>query len=388
MFSSSPGRDTQQLATRFAPPGRLERPKVTELSAVAREHPLVGVLLEAINGFVIILSRERQILAANHEVLEALQMTCQDDLVGFRPGEAFGCVHADTGPNGCGTADVCSACGCVRTILKCQQTGAVAEGECVLSMANEGQLTAAEFMIRATPIKVQDNEMIVAVLKDISDQKRRRVLERVLIHDLSNTIGALLGWSEMANRQDPRMVAEQISVIARQITEDFNAMRLLMEAERGGLQAHPRLVTVPEVFEDLRRTFSAHRAARDRKLIVFCGSEVPDVITDPRLLNQVLVNMTKNALEATPEGGKVRVWTEVRGDRIDFLVSNPGVMPDDTAKQVFQRTFTTKKHGLGLGTYSMKLFGEQYLGGKVSFTSNEPQGTRFVLSLPLKLPEA
>jgi sensor histidine kinase regulating citrate/malate metabolism len=51
--------------------------------------------------------------------------------------------------------------------------------------------------------------------------------------------------------------------------------------------------------------------------------------------------------------------------------------------RIFQRNYSTKSDsGRGLGTYSMKLFGETYLGGKVDFTSSESEGTTFHLRLP------
>lgn len=50
--------------------------------------------------------------------------------------------------------------------------------------------------------------------------------------------------------------------------------------------------------------------------------------------------------------------------------------------QVFQRSFSTKGIGRGIGTYSIKLFAEKYLGGKVRFESREPTGTLFQVMLP------
>jgi signal transduction histidine kinase len=58
-------------------------------------------------------------------------------------------------------------------------------------------------------------------------------------------------------------------------------------------------------------------------------------------------------------------------------------MPEEIQLQVFQRSFSTKaSSGRGIGTYSMKLLGEHYLGGKVAFTSREPEGTEFTVTLP------
>ena len=100
--------------------------------------------------------------------------------------------------------------------------------------------------------------------------------------------------------------------------------------------------------------------------------------------------MVTNALEATPGGGRVRVWAErLDGDprwACAFHVRNGTAIPRAIALRIFQRSFSTKaRKGRGIGTYSMKLLGERYLGGEVGFTTGEG-GTTFTLRLPAHLP--
>ncbi|CAG0934623.1 partial Sensor protein DivL, partial [Rhodocyclaceae bacterium] len=102
-----------------------------------------------------------------------------------------------------------------------------------------------------------------------------------------------------------------------------------------------------------------------------------------QILRRILGNLVKNALEATPRGGTVTLSCTDDGGRVIFGVTNPGVMPEEVQLQIFQRSFSTKAGtGRGIGTYSVKLFGERYLKGKVAFTSREPEGTTFTLSIP------
>ena len=63
-------------------------------------------------------------------------------------------------------------------------------------------------------------------------------------------------------------------------------------------------------------------------------------------------------------------------------MNNPDVMPQVTQLQVFNRSFSTKGAGRGIGTYSIRLLGERYLGGRVSFDSTEAEGTTFRIHLP------
>jgi signal transduction histidine kinase len=77
------------------------------------------------------------------------------------------------------------------------------------------------------------------------------------------------------------------------------------------------------------------------------------------------------------------VQYEVQAGAPTFSVHNPGTITADVAARIFQRSFSTKSEpGHGLGTYTMHLLAEQYLGGKVAFTSTPDAGTVFTLRLP------
>jgi signal transduction histidine kinase len=103
-------------------------------------------------------------------------------------------------------------------------------------------------------------------------------------------------------------------------------------------------------------------------------------------LRRVLENMVKNALEATSGGMEVRLACERSQSSLVFSVHNPSYMPRSVQLQMFHRSFSTKGKGRGIGTYSMKLFGERYLKGKVWFSSTEDKGTTFYFSLPIEYP--
>ena len=93
--------------------------------------------------------------------------------------------------------------------------------------------------------------------------------------------------------------------------------------------------------------------------------------------------MLVNAFEATEKNGEVRFWVEKDAGLITFYVWNEGVIPKDVALRVFQPHFSTRKgKGRGFGAFSMKLLGEEFLSGKVDFTSTKGEGTTFRFSLP------
>ena len=107
------------------------------------------------------------------------------------------------------------------------------------------------------------------------------------------------------------------------------------------------------------------------------------VSTDASLLMRVLCNMILNALEATPLGGRVRFRIELTPAEVSFSVWNAEAIPAEMVHRLFVRNFSTKSGpGRGVGTYSMKLFGEQILGGRISFTTSTEEGTTFTFVLP------
>ncbi len=62
-------------------------------------------------------------------------------------------------------------------------------------------------------------------------------------------------------------------------------------------------------------------------------------------------------------------------------MKNAGVIPSDVQMQIFQRSFSTKGKGRGIGTYSIRLLTENYLKGKASFVSNNTDDTIFSIEL-------
>nr|WP_278336331.1 ATP-binding protein [Desulfonispora thiosulfatigenes] len=98
------------------------------------------------------------------------------------------------------------------------------------------------------------------------------------------------------------------------------------------------------------------------------------------LVRRVLNNMVKNAVEASDdEPVTIEVLSELND--IIFKVHNCQYISRDIQLQIFKRSFSTKEKGQGIGTYSMKLLGEKYLAGEVSFSTEKRLGTTFTFRL-------
>ncbi len=370
--------------TFFAPAGRASPDELERLAAVAIDDPVVRAVLDATDDFVLVLDRHRQILAGNQAAVATLGRGDVMTLVGLRPGEAIACVNPPDGPDGCGTSAACRVCGAVLAILEVQAGHPGTTRECRLWTRSANGLEAMEFRVRATAMDLAGEPVVVCVFHDISAEKRRDVLEKIFLHDLNNTLGGLRGWTELMSQSDAmaHRAAPAVMELVDRLCEEIDEQRTLLAAERGDLKVRPAAIGTAVLRHALEAVFASHPVRGDRTLDL--GDWVQEaIVTDRVLLSRVLVNMVKNALEATPAGGTVKASFARDDGRPTFRVRNAGRMPDDVAAQVFQRSFSTRgEPGRGLGTYSMRLLGERYLGGSVSFTTDDVDGTCFLLRLP------
>ena len=257
--------------------------------------------------------------------------------------------------------------------------------ECRITTRDRQGPQAMDFRATATPCQLDDETYLIFCLSDISHHKRRRVLERIFFHDILNTAGGMRNLVECMMqeapdglRRDAEMLHDGFSVMVEEIT----AQRELLAAENDELITHPMTMNGLEVARMALNMHSNHEAARGKAIEMDPASEECELVSDYTLLRRVLGNMVLNALEAVRPGQAVRVGCRADQGRVRFWVRNPGVISEEARLKMFQRSFSSKGAGRGLGTYSIRLLTERYLAGKAGFSSSEEEGTEFHVSLP------
>lgn len=347
--------------------------------------------LEAIPDMVLVLDAQRQAIAANRKVLSTLGKP-EDLLVGRRPGEILGCVGVAESPDGCGSGARCGLCGAVQAIRTCQLSGETSSREARI-LVGGADLAALDLLVIASPATVGCTPLTVCILRDISDQKRRAILESLFFHDVLNTAGGISGLADILADTSRTLPPEReldcrqgMSRLSRRLIEEILYQRDLSAAERGEFEPRMEELDLATVLREVREVYAEHPVAQ-KKFLENREESACTIRCDGTILRRVLGNLVKNALEATAEGGTVSTCCRDLGERVVLEVNNPGVMPREVQLQIFQRSFSTKAdRGRGIGTYSVKLFVERYLKGTVGFTSAEPGGTTFSVTLPTSPP--
>jgi signal transduction histidine kinase len=260
----------------------------------------------------------------------------------------------------------------------------------MLCGGNDGSQHALDLRIWSRPIDVEDETFTVFSVVDISDEKRRKSLERIFFHDVLNTAGGVKGLADLLIQNDfpqeeVQDVSSMISESADQLIEEISAHRTLSAAEAGDLKVAVQKVHSLEILYRIIRQFHSYSIAKGKILEVDAAAEHFDLVSDPVLLRRVLINLVKNALEASDEGETVTMGAYSDGDSVCFTVHNAAVIPSDIQLQIFSRSFSTKESERGLGTYSIKLITEKYLQGRAFFISNEKERTRFTVCYPREI---
>ncbi len=375
-----------EAQTFFAPPERASRNEIEKSHRRLAKIPNVQMVIDALPYVAGVINPYRQLVLANRPLLEMMRMEDIEDALGQRPGEAAGCVHSGEMEAGCGCSRHCRYCGAVEAVLEAQRVRKKTSRECRLAIESGPTRESLDLLVTAAPFDVDGEDYFILSINDISDQKRRRAIESIFFHDVMNTATTMDMLVEFLQEcRDDDELRQELQVLGRineRLIDEITAQRDLTAAENGELSLELSEVKPLPMLEELAAEFVRLDILAGKRLLVDTGTEGRALLTDARLLRRVVFNMLKNALEATPRGATVTAGLRENDAGVEFWVHNPTAMSQEERSQVFSRSFSTKGEYRGLGTYSMKLLGERYMRGRVSFESSEEHGTTFRASFP------
>lgn len=370
------------MTSHFASP---ERSTAAELAAeigCLTNNSLIDGLMQAANSLFTILNEHRQIVAINESFLKMMGIEDAAAVLGLRNGEYVKCIHSDEMPGGCGTSSYCSTCGSIIATIAAMDLNEPVERMCAITIERDNKEADLYFQVRCCPVTIDNKNFILMFLQDVSVQQQCANLERTFFHDISNVLMALVGKSAQLAKNGEQPQALDVQTLVTRLVQEFSVQKSLANSFSHTYQPLYRDISVNKVLGSLDEFFRSDLNGGDKPVHFQLAREDVTLVTDECLLRRVVENMINNALDASDGHVPVRVYVEPDGAALAFCVWNDGVIPDEIAKRIFQRNFSTKEGlGHGLGTFSMKFFGEQVLGGNVSFTTSREGGTLFKFTL-------
>jgi len=170
-------------------------------------------------------------------------------------------------------------------------------------------------------------------------------------HELNEPLGHILGFAQLVKKSPG--LPDQVQVdIARIISSSFYAREIVKKLLIFSRQISPQKtkVNLNHLVTNGLSFLKSRCANEGIEVVCSLSPDLPEIDADPSQLNQVFVNLIVNAMQAMPDGGKLKISTRKKPSTVLLIVEDTGVgMDKETLKEIFTPFFTTKDVGLGTG---------------------------------------
>ena len=210
-------------------------------------------------------------------------------------------------------------------------------------------------------------------------------------HELNEPLGNILGFAQLA-KKSPKLSTQVEKDLKNIETASLHAREIIKKLMTFARQLPPKKVPVNlnDIVTDGIYFFDARCVKADIQLVCRLAPDLPTITADPGQINQALVNLVVNAIQAMPEGGTLTIETRVTETGIGVFVEDTGTgISEDITNQIFLPFFTTKdiNEGTGLGLAVVHGIVTSH-GGKITVNTEVGKGTRFLIDLPLTSSES
>jgi two-component system, NtrC family, sensor kinase len=211
-------------------------------------------------------------------------------------------------------------------------------------------------------------------------------MSAAVAHGLRNPLASLRAAAQLVRRHPGSPSAtEHLDAIIEEVDRLDRRVTHLLSFSRPA-PYHPTAESVPRLIEALLPAVAEPIRERRVELEMAVQAGLPEVRVDPMQLEQVILEIVSNALDAMPSGGRLRIGAYAANGSgpgevvIEVSDTGPGI-PDQVLPSVCEPFFTTRQEGTGLGLAIAKRYLEQN-GGRLEISSRPGQGTTVRLHLP------
>jgi two-component system phosphate regulon sensor histidine kinase PhoR len=253
------------------------------------------------------------------------------------------------------------------------------------------------FRAQATPASASGGGGAVLVLHDISDLRRADRVRRDFVanvsHELRTPLTAVRGYVE-ALMEEPAGSEQQmkfLEVIERHTARMERLVRDLLrlarlDAEQETAELHP--CDMDALFRSVAADLSGLAERHHVRIEIAVDPDARVVHVDPTKVHDALRNLVENAVNYSPEGGRIELAARVEGGRVELSVADEGPgLPESDLGRVFERFYRVDKSrsrdagGTGLGLSIVKHLVELH-GGQVQAHNQPASGAIFTIVLP------
>lgn len=374
--------------TKYAPAERVSIDDIRASYHALKNDPVLKMFQEAMPDLAMIINKQRQLVYANSNLVKFLDIEDVQLPLGQRLGNLINCIHSDDQPSGCGTTEACKFCGVVNAILQSQVSNKPIIKEARITAINEVDIISYDLKVKASPLFYHGEEFTIVSISDISDHKRRAILEQSYMNGVMDAASELNHVVSTIKKDDLNSdnlsIIENAEKVNHDLMDDLLAQKMLNDAEEGTLIVKPSKTNTVQIIRDLSLYLVNQKVTTNRKFFIDPFTHSISFITDIVILKRILINILNNAFEAPNPEMEVRIGAKLNDRFVRFWIYNGQQLTEEATHQIFQRSFSTKGKNRGLGTYMARLLVGKYLKGKITFKSDN-MGTTFFIEVPLNI---
>jgi PAS domain S-box-containing protein len=240
---------------------------------------------------------------------------------------------------------------------------------------------------------------VVCVIRDVTlerdiDRQKSGFIS-IASHQLRTPLSAIRWYVDLLLAGDAGKLSKQQKEFLTDMGDSTARMIKLVgdllnvsRIESGKVMMNPAQIDLVALLRSLKAEFEPAAAAKK----LACGCKIPDdlpkVVADPNALRQAIGNLIANAINYTPEGGKISISARTEGKNAVIEVRDTGIgIPKAQQHRLFERFFRAENAvaretvGSGLGLYITRMLIEA-AKGRIRFESAEGKGTAFTVTLP------
>jgi C4-dicarboxylate-specific signal transduction histidine kinase len=210
-----------------------------------------------------------------------------------------------------------------------------------------------------------------------------------IAHELNQPLTAILSNAEAAHdllgrrNHDPAKIREIVADIIKEDTRASNVIDRVRQLIRKG-ESKSEIVNLNELVESTLLLLLGELVKRHSKVETVLAADLPTIAGDPIQLQQVMLNLLINAMDAVgsedPDRKIINVSTHANGKHVEVVIVDFGHgIAADVQQRLFEPFFTTKEHGLGLGLSICSTIVKAH-GGNLRIDSNDYGGATVLLS--------
>ena len=283
-----------------------------------------------------------------------------------------------------------------RKMWETIESGRVWKGE-ICNKKKNGELYWENATISQVLNEKGERISYIAVKEDITSKKeleqRKEDVERVMRHDLKTPLNSIMGFPRLLMEtadltEAQKRYCRNIEYAGAHMLEMINMYLSLSGIESGRYEPNPGPVniikTIRQIFRDVNESSGASSVQPELTVNGKPHERAGDIEIkgEEALCRGLLTNLLKNAVEASPENGKVTVEVTELVSMVSIQIKNQGMVPPGIREHFFKKFISSgKRHGTGIGTYSAKLMTEVQ-GGSIAMETSEKQGTIVTVTMP------